>query len=82
MPSKLYQEISSVILNPSQTQVSAPTTIEQVQQAQQRIDPLLTTLTLDQSLLLVWPQIVALVGLTVVCFGLAYVAFMRQEVRA
>ena len=82
MPSKLYQEISLVILNPSQTQVSAPTTIEQVQQGQQRIDPLLTTLTLDQSLLLVWPQIVALVGLTIVCFGLAYVAFMRQEVRA
>ena len=41
-----------------------------------------TFLSLDQSLLLVWPQIVALIGLTVVCFGLAYVAFMRQEVRA
>lgn len=82
MPSTLYQEISLVLLNPSATQVSAPTTIEQVQQGQQRIDPLLTTLTLDQSLLLVWPQIVALIGLTVVCFALAYVAFMRQEVRA
>jgi ABC-type transport system involved in multi-copper enzyme maturation permease subunit len=28
------------------------------------------------------PQVVALVALTIVCFGLAYVAFMRQEVRA
>ncbi len=82
MPGKLYQEISLVILNPSVTQVSAPTTIEEVQQGQQRIDSLLTFLSLDQSLLLVWPQIVALIGLTVVCFGLAYVAFMRQEVRA
>ena len=29
-----------------------------------------------------WPQIVALVALTVLCFGAAYVLFMRQEVRA
>jgi ABC-2 type transport system permease protein len=79
MPSTLYAEISRVILNPSVTQVSAPTTIGQVVQGQQRID---TLLSLDQSLLLVWPQIVALVGLTIVCFGAAYVAFMRQEVRA
>jgi len=79
MPSTLYAEISRVILNPSVTQVSAPTTIGQVVQGQQQID---TLLSLDQSLLLVWPQIVALVGLTIVCFGAAYVAFMRQEVRA
>ena len=37
---------------------------------------------LDQSILLVWPQIVALVALTVVMFALAYVLFLRQEVRA
>ena len=79
MPSTLYQEISLVILNPSVTRVSAPTTIGQIQQGQQQID---TLLSLDQSLLLVWPQIVALVALTVVCFGAAYVSFMRQEVRA
>ncbi len=36
----------------------------------------------DQSLLVVWPQVVVLVALTVACFALAYVAFMRQEVRA
>jgi ABC-2 type transport system permease protein len=32
--------------------------------------------------LLVWPQVVVLVAMTVACFALAYVAFMRQEVRA
>jgi ABC-2 type transport system permease protein len=79
MPSTLYNDISRVLLDPSVTQVSAPTTIGQVIQGQQRID---TLLTIDQSLLLVWPQIVALVALTVVCFGAAYVSFMRQEVRA
>ncbi len=82
MPSTLYQEISLVILNPSVTQVSVPTTIGQIQQGQQQIDPSLVYLSLGQSLLLVWPQIVALIALTVVCFAAAYVSFMRQEVRA
>jgi ABC-2 type transport system permease protein len=79
LPSTLYREVSLVILNPSVTQVSAPTTIGQVEQAQQQIP---TLLSLDQSLLLVWPQVVAIVGLAVVCFAAAYVSFMRQEVRA
>ena len=35
-----------------------------------------------QSLLLVWPQVVTLIGLTIGCFALAYVVFLRQEVRA
>jgi ABC-2 type transport system permease protein len=39
-------------------------------------------LSADQSFLIVWPQIVVLVGLMVACFALAYVRFMRQEVRA
>jgi ABC-2 type transport system permease protein len=39
-------------------------------------------LSLDQSLLVVGPQVLAIVALSVVCFALAYIAFMRQEVRA
>jgi len=79
LPSTLYREISAVLLNPGVTQISAPTSIGQVQQAQQQIP---TLLTLDQSFLLVWPQVVAIVALAVICFAAAYVAFMRQEVRA
>jgi ABC-2 type transport system permease protein len=56
-----------------------PATIGQLSQAQQQIP---TLLSLDQSLLLVWPHIVALVALSVVCFALAYIRFMREEVRA
>jgi ABC-2 type transport system permease protein len=79
LPSTLYREVSVVLLNPSINQISAPTSVGQVQQAQQQIQSLFT---LDQSFLLVWPQVVALVFLAVVCFAAAYVAFMRQEVRA
>ena len=79
LPSTLYREASTVILDPSVTQLSVPLTVGQLDQAQQQIA---TLFSLDQSLLLAWPQLVALVGLTVVLFALAYVGFLRQEVRA
>jgi ABC-2 type transport system permease protein len=79
LPDTLYREASLVLLNPQVTTVSTPATIAGYAQAQQRIPSLLS---LDQSFILVWPQVVALVALTTACFALAYVLFMRQEVRA
>ncbi len=79
LPTTLYDEASVVLLNPALTQSSTPATIGQAIQAQQQIP---TLLSLDQSLLLVWPQVVVLLALTVVLFALAYVRFMREEVRA
>jgi ABC-2 type transport system permease protein len=79
LPTTLYSEASSVLLNPSLTGTSTPATLGQLTQAQQQIP---TLLSLDQSLLLVWPHVVALVALTVTCFAIGYIQFMRQEVRA
>ena len=79
LPTTLYAEASSVLLNPSLTGTSTPATLGQLTQAQQQIP---TLLSLDQSLLLVWPHVVALVALTVICFAIGYIQFMRQEVRA
>jgi ABC-2 type transport system permease protein len=79
VPLTLYQEASRVILDPSQTTVSTPATLGQLQQYQQQIP---TLLSLDQSLLLIWPHVVALVAMTAVCFAIAFIWFMRQEVRA
>jgi ABC-2 type transport system permease protein len=79
LPTTLYSEASSVLLNPSLTATSTPATLGQLTQAQQQIP---TLLSMDQSLLLVWPHVVVLVALTVICFAIAYVRFMRQEVRA
>ena len=39
-------------------------------------------LSLGQSLLLIWPHLTVLIGLTAACFGVSYVVFMRQEIRA
>jgi len=79
LPDTLYREASLTLLNPQVTTVSTPATIGGYEQAQQRIPSLLS---LDQSFILVWPQVVALVAMMVACFALAYVMFMRQEVRA
>jgi len=37
-------------------------------------------LPLDQSILVLWPYLALLPALTLVCFGLSYVVFMRQEI--
>src|SRR3954451_4964319 len=80
LPSELYSEVTAVLLNPSKNPgQDLPGSLGQAQQAAQQIP---TLFAFDQSVLLVWPQIVVLVGLTVACFALAYIAFMRQEVRA
>jgi ABC-2 type transport system permease protein len=79
LPSTLYREASVVLLNPTVSAVTTPATLDQYTQYQQQIGSLLS---LDQSVLLVWPHVVVLFALTIGCFALAYARFMRQEVRA
>src|SRR5262249_48589847 len=79
-PGTLFGEIVTVVLDP------------EVGSTQQ---PLLASLNLRlvdgsiggnlplmQSLMIVWPQIVALIASTIVLFVISYVIFQRQEVRA
>jgi ABC-2 type transport system permease protein len=77
-PPTLYDEATTIILNPqARTTASLDSLVpEQVDRA------IPSVLSLTQSLLIVWVQVVAIVGLTVVSFALAYILFMRQEVRA
>jgi ABC-2 type transport system permease protein len=70
--------VTLALLNPSVTSVTVPSLAQFIQLSQQ----IPTQLSLDQSLLVAWPQVVILVALTVASFVLAYVTFLRQEVRA
>ena len=74
-PVGLFQEISEVLLNPETRWLGlvSPEVLDRAVRA---------PLSFDQSLLIVWPQVVLLVAATVICFAIAYVVFMRQEVRA
>ena len=77
LPGQMYAEASSALLSPNRTSVNAADIYSATSLPEQS-----TLLTFDQSLLLVWPQLVVLFALMVGCFALAYVRFMRQEVRA
>ena len=74
-PVTLFQQVSSVLLDPEVRTVGLVTQ-EQVDRA------IVSELNLTQSLAVVWPQITILVALTAVMFAAAYIAFMRDEVRA
>lgn len=74
-PEQLYNESATVLLSP-QVRTIGIVNPEQLDQA------IPDTLPWGQSVLLVWPHVVALVALTVAVFIAAFVAFMRQEVRA
>jgi ABC-2 type transport system permease protein len=77
-PSQLFTEATRATLDPSLQ------TFDVFSYLQLRADDraLPSTLSLDQSLLVVWPQLVGLIALTSGAFAVAYVSFMRQEVRA
>lgn len=77
-PGTVYTQVTVALLNPGQTTVTVPSIAQAIQLEWQ----IASQLSLDQSLLIVWPQVVGLVAAMVVCFALSYVAFLRQEVRA
>ena len=77
-PSKLFTEATQATLDPS-VQTLDFTTYLQLSNEQRALPSILS---LDQSLLVVWPQFVGLIALTSGAFAVAYVSFMRQEVRA
>jgi ABC-2 type transport system permease protein len=75
MPNELFSQATSTLLMPSVRNLG-PLTMEQIQGA------IPGALPLGQSLLLVWPQLTGLVALTVICFILTYIKFMRREIRS
>lgn len=77
-PSQLFTESTRAMLDPS-LQTFDVTAYLQLS-TEDRALP--SALSLPQSALIVWPQLVGLIALTSGAFAVAYVSFMRQEVRA
>ncbi|MFP4642674.1 MAG: ABC transporter, partial [Dehalococcoidia bacterium] len=75
-PTTLFEEATGTVLNPSTRTLRSLVTRDEV--AGMVPGPL----ALGQSLKLVWPHLTALAALTVICFSISYLSFMRQEVRA
>ena len=75
MPNELFDGITSAILVPSIRSLG-PLSMEQLQGA------IPSSLPLGQSIMLVWPQFTGLLSLTLLCFLLSYIVFMKREIRS
>lgn len=75
-PAYLFQEAASTLMLPDTRTLNPFITQDQAYLA------INAPLSFGQSLLLVWPQVVAIVAETTVSFAAAYVTFMRQEIRS
>jgi ABC-2 type transport system permease protein len=74
-PNYLFSESTMTLLTPS-VRTLGPITTEQ------KVGAIASPLPLDQSLILIWPQLTGLIAATMICFALSYVFFMRQEIRS
>jgi ABC-2 type transport system permease protein len=74
-PNILFQEATTVLLVPL---VRTLGMVSMSQAAFMVPNPL----SLGQSILIVWPHITGLIGLSAICFAASYILFMRQEIRA
>ncbi len=74
-PGQLFQDATTTLLLPSVRSLG-PLTMEQMSGA------IPNPLPLGQSIMLVWPQVTALIAGTLVFFAIAYAMFMRREIRS
>jgi ABC-2 type transport system permease protein len=77
-PSTLYGETVQVLLMPELGNPSSTLMLISIYSA----GMIPTPLPLGQSLLITWPQLTSLIALTVLCFVLSYIKFMREEIRS
>jgi ABC-2 type transport system permease protein len=75
MPSELFSEITTSLLTPSVRSIG-PLTMQQLNGA------IPGPLPVGQSLLIAWPQLTGLIAMTMLCFLLSYLSFMRREIRS
>lgn len=74
-PSQLFSDGTTSLLSPTVRSLG-PLSMQQV------VGAVPSPLPLGQSVLLVWPQVTGLIAATVICFGISYALFMRQEIRS
>ncbi|RPI02503.1 MAG: ABC transporter permease [Zetaproteobacteria bacterium] len=79
-PITLYSEATGIVLDPLRKTTRSLVLMGPMEQLS--ISRFQSPLPLAQSALIVAPHLVSLLAITVVCFGICYACFMRQEVRS
>ncbi|MFZ3386340.1 MAG: ABC transporter permease [Candidatus Hydromicrobium sp.] len=76
-PSTLFTEAIVILLVPVGGHLLFMPVLE-AEVSQMIVNPL----SIGQSLIQVWPQLVVIVALAIICFAISYIIFMRQEIRS
>ncbi len=79
-PMELYSDSTATIIDPMRR--TTRSMVEMGMMEQLSMSRFSGPLSLDQSLLVVLPYIITLIAITVICFALSYIVFMRQEIRS
>lgn len=74
-PNYLYEELTTILLTPSIRSLGA-LSFEQI------YGTIPSSLPFSQSIMLIWPHVTGLIAASIICFGISYVLFMKQEIRA
>ena len=78
-PMGLYSDATATVINPMQKTTKSFVLMGPMERMlSSRFQ---NPLPIGQSILVVWPYIVSLIAITLVCFGFPYAVFMRQEIR-
>lgn len=75
-PNYLFSESTTILLTPH-VKTTNPFGLTVEETAGSIVSPL----PLDQSLLLIWPQLTGMIAATLLCFAISYILFMRQDIR-
>ena len=78
-PMELYNDATATIIDPLEKSVRSiiPGPMESLSMAR-----FAGPLPLLQSILIVVPYIISLIAITIICFAISYIVFMRQEIRS
>ncbi|KIX12517.1 ABC transporter permease [Dethiosulfatarculus sandiegensis] len=79
-PLELYNQATATLLDPMRKTTQSLVLSGRFEQLS--MNRFQSPLPLDQSLLVVAPYLTTILAMTVLCFALSYLAFMRQEVRS
>ena len=79
-PMTLYSEATGIVLDPMRKTTRSLVLMGPFERFS--MSRFQNPLPLEQSALIVAPHLVSLLAITLVCFGICYAAFMRQEVRS
>lgn len=80
-PMELYSKGTSVIINPTQKTTSSLPLINMGAMEKFSVSRFQSPLTLGQSIVVVYPHLIALIAITLICFAISYTVFMVQEIR-